>query len=189
MNDEPRIRVLRAREGGAVKRCHTMPWIGHYDVAQHTFNMLTLLDILFWQPASRSLAGVSVEDRIRYLTMIRSILWHDAHERWTGDVPYGLRHFDPEVRKNFLKAAASINNKLDLPDPALYADESRWVRSLDQLEFFLSCHDQLNLGNESARCYTQDSKKWLLSEAVEPVREFVEKFVWQRTPQSVEDED
>jgi 5'-deoxynucleotidase YfbR-like HD superfamily hydrolase len=165
--------ALRAREGGATRRCHTIPWIGHYDVAQHTFNMLTLLDLL-------------APDDVNDFQVIRHVLWHDVHERWTGDVPAGLRYFHPDVRKNFKLAKREVNERFGFPDDLREDGEARaWVRALDQLEFYLACQDQKALGNRNVDPYLRGVEEWFdEAEGIpDQVVCFFREFRWERTSQ------
>jgi len=140
--------VLRAREGGAVKRVHTIPWIGEYNVAQHTFGMLVLLDLLYDEHKIH-------DDDWPYIQLTQHILWHDVAERWTGDAPGGLRYFDEDIRKNFKLAEKEVIEKFNFPLKELpdWNSDKAWVRSLDQLEFWLACHDQRALGNKNVEPY------------------------------------
>ena len=79
-------RILQMIEGGQVKRCHCLPHHGHYDVAQHTFNMLILLDEL-WP---------HVEPNV---DLMRHILRHDLFERWTGDMPCMSKSLMPGMKE------------------------------------------------------------------------------------------
>lgn len=165
--------VLRAREGGAVKRVHTIPWIGEYTVAQHTFGMLMLLDLLHPAIASR---------------IVKYILWHDIAERWTGDAPGGLRYFDEDVRKNFKLAEKEVIEKFEFPTVALDEDGKAWVRSLDQLEFWLACHDQEAMGNQNVLPYIKAVDDWFhenCKEIPKPIYMFWIGFKWERTSQVV----
>lgn len=174
--------VLRAREGGAVKRVHTIPWIGEHNVAQHTFGMLMLLDLLYTKP------GPHDGTVHNYIELQQHILWHDVPERWTGDAPGGLRYFDEDVRKNFKLAEKEVIEKFNFPTVELDEDDQAWVRSLDQLEFWLSCYDQKALGNKNVEPYITDVDAWFrknCKEIPEPVLAFWLDFRWERTSQVV----
>lgn len=168
-------RVLRTREGGAVKRVHTIPWIGDYTVSQHTYGMLMLLDVLY--------------PRTPGFAIIQRILWHDVHERWTGDVPAGLRFFKPEVRENFKHAEAEVQVKFKFPLETTSYNDKLWIRALDQLEFLLSCYDQRALGNQNVEQYIKDVREWFKdnNNVPEPVLDFVDNFKWSRTNQRTEE--
>lgn len=175
--------VLRTREGGNVRRCHTVPWIGHYDVAQHTFGMLMLLDLLYQKPDP--LGGASYN----YVELQQYILWHDVHERWTGDVPAGLRFFKPDIRKTFKLAEKEVQEKFEFPMLELDPEEKDWIRALDQLEFLLSCYDQKALGNQNVDQYIRDVEEWFVDNenVPKPVATFVRNFKWERTNQRTEE--
>lgn len=111
----------------------------------------------------------------------KHILYHDIHERHTGDVPNGLRAFPPEVRENFKKAEAVVNKKFGFDVPELSPVGQMWVTALDNLEFYLSCQDQLALGNRNMVPYLCASEEWFATEDVpEEVKEFIKKYRWKR---------
>lgn len=124
-------RILQMREGGAVKRCHTVPHHGHYDVAQHTFNMLLLLDTLHPQP-SRSL--------------YRYILRHDLYERWTGDSPTVTKALIPELKSGLKRAERELSNRTGIDLPTIDPQDKLWVKALDWFEFLFWCDEQIGLG-------------------------------------------
>ncbi len=166
--------VLRCREAGHVMRCHTIRTNSYHDVAQHTYNVMVLLHALHPCPSS---------------VLVKAVLYHDVQERWTGDVPAGLRYFAPEVRTGFKKAEKVVNEKLRIPMPDFLIEHSqKWLTALDQLEFWLWCHDEIHLGNEHAKPYLQTMDEWFLINKYDipsECLEFVEKFRWYRTSQKI----
>ena len=65
-------RVLAAREGGNVLRCHTVPHHGQYSVGKHSYDALSLLLLLHPNPS---------------MNLVKATLWHDCAERFVGDMP------------------------------------------------------------------------------------------------------
>lgn len=124
--------ILRALEGGAVKRCHVIPHHGHYDVAQHTWRMLIILDILHPDASS---------------ALRRAVLWHDVAERWTGDTPTVAKEIYPPLKSALAQATAAAEKVAEIPAPVLTPLEADWLKALDWLEFLIWCDDQLSLGN------------------------------------------
>jgi len=122
-------------EAGRVRRLHTVPLIQHYDVAQHSWNMATLLLTLHPNPT---------------LNLLRAVLLHDAHERWTGDVPAPIKWDDPTLASALHrleeKAQTALGIKINLDE-----GEQRWLRALDILELYLFCTDEMEMGNRQVR--------------------------------------
>lgn len=146
--------VLRTREAGRVKRCHTTTHIGEYNVATHTYNLLMLVDIL----APEGMKPV----------LTKWALWHDVPEVYTGDAPAGLRCFSPEARAGIKAAEAEVCKKYSLPIPELSEEEKRWARALDQLEFLLWVEDQLAMGNRHVSKCHDAMKHWFMKEGDVP---------------------
>ena len=133
-NKTRKIKFLR--EAAAVRRCHTIPIIGNYEVGSHTFNMLSMLRIIFPE-ASRSL--------------IWAILEHDVPERLTGDIPSPVKWFGLINRKELkvleseiLECVLGKDHEKDLSP-----EELKILVTLDIFELALFCRDQLMLGNRN----------------------------------------
>lgn len=124
-------KILRMREGGAVRRCHTLPHHGHYDNAQHSFNMLLLLDEL--NPGAT-------------LGLYKHILRHDLFERWTGDAPCMSKMLIPELREGLARADEILAERTGIEMPTLEPHERLWLKALDWIEFLMWCDEQIGLG-------------------------------------------
>jgi len=157
-------RILAAREAGHVERCHTIPHVPTYDVAQHTFNMLAMLDILHPNPS---------------LNLYRAILWHDAAERWTGDLPARVH----ALREKMAELTEDVENLHKIPRPKLTDEEKSWLHALDKLEFWLWAHEEKEgRGNKSAGPYLLKETELLHGyDMPEPCRKFFSEFWWRRT--------
>lgn len=161
-------RVYRAREGGHVERCHTVPHVGTYKVSEHTAQMLFLLDVLY--PSAT-------------LRLWRAVLHHDLSEAITGDVPGGVGKVDPELRKVYEEATEVISEEFGWGDEDLTDHERRWLAALDKLELYLWCHDQANLGNDHAAPIMEFLEQWFFdrrNELPQNVRKFLAKYEWRR---------
>lgn len=131
-------RIWAFREGGQTKRCHTMNYHGHYDVAQHSFNMLSMLFLLHTTtPPSQEL--------------IKAVLWHDIPERWTGDVPTTAKMADPELKRAMSRIEQEVLIKLGIRElfPILTREERNWLDALDLLELALWATEQEVMGNKT----------------------------------------
>jgi len=142
-------RVKFAREAGVVKRCHREYQIGTYDVAQHTYNMLSTLRVLY--------PNVPVE-------VVWNVLSHDQPERLTGDFPatskwYGL--VDDEALGHL---ECGI---LDVTLPGIQHElDPVWtmiVKGIDLLELYMWTKDQLHFGNLHIQPMMRRIERWFKS--------------------------
>jgi hypothetical protein len=129
-------KVKFAREGAAVKRCHTLPIVGEYQVGSHSFNMLSLLRILHPAPS---------------IHLIWAILEHDIPERLTGDIPAPSKETGIVKRDILAFIEQDINQEIFgfSAENSLDDEEIMWLKGLDILELFLFCKDQKMLGNRN----------------------------------------
>lgn len=173
------LNILRrtkfAREAGEVRRCHTMRIIGEYNVAQHSFNMVTML--LAFHPEASS-------------ELIKACLYHDLPERLTGDIPATAKW------ANIVSAEILERNEKAILKGVgcsymLTVDETKWLRSMDIFELYLFCLDQHMLGNKDILVMTERIEKTILEKSNLYVREIVDIIskkeqvldMWKRLPE------
>jgi 5'-deoxynucleotidase YfbR-like HD superfamily hydrolase len=165
--------VLRLREGGNVRRMHTCPHHGEYTVANHTFQMLLLLELLHPDPP---------------IELRRAVLFHDLAERWAGDLPFPVRKLDQEIYESHQFLQDSIDQAIRI-HVELEDNERRWLKAIDYLEFYLWTIDQVNLGNEHLRNALEKQEEHLrASDVPEPVTRLLDALDahgWRRTDDSV----
>ncbi len=164
-------RVRAVREGGDTERTHTTPHHGSYSVAEHSWGVATLLAILHPDP-SRDL--------------ILAGMWHDVHERWTGDTPAPIKWCLGNVANAELKRlASSIELSLGIDYILnLSFEDLKWLKACDMLEFWLWSTDQLALGNQNANEGKSNAEFWFdthKGDVPEMVREFMSHYEWHRT--------
>lgn len=164
-------RVLQWREGGMVERCHFMPHHGSYSVAYHTHQMLVLLELLHPNPPKR---------------LYRAILRHDLAERYVGDMPFATKKKFPEVDAQLSRAEEYVEKKMGCSsvDLDLSEDDRLWMKALDQLEFWLWCHDQVALGSLVVQERLEQMDRWIMSARrwyPKPCVSFIDAFEWSRT--------
>ena len=167
MNQQERLRAQR--EGGQVRRAHTTPHIGHYDNAQHSFNMLLLLYELHPDPS---------------LELSKAIAYHDLAERYMGDIPAPALLEYPEIRDGIKQVEKEVAALMGL-EIQISDDDKRWLASLDKLEHWLWCQDQLALGNQNVRAHIAKLDQIFFDLAKQgqmPIQvvDFLAKFTWKR---------
>lgn len=122
-------------KGGRVKRYHTESVIGHQNVAEHSWNMVLIIDRL-WPDASKEL--------------IMAALYHDTAEVTLGDIPAPTKRVIAEdcgVVLDSLEAA--FHSKTGTPNSNdLGATDKLRLKVADYLELVLFCKYQFKLGNE-----------------------------------------
>ncbi len=165
-----KIRKIRAiREGGKTERTHTTPHHGSYSVAEHSWGVATLLAILHPNPST---------------DLILAGMWHDVHERWTGDTPAPIKWGLGNVTKDELKRLeSSINASIGIYFDLSPAD-IKWLKACDMLEFWLWSIDQLMLGNKNAEEGMTNAKNWFSTherDVPDTVRDFMNQYKWRRT--------
>lgn len=164
-------RVRAVREGGNTERTHTTPHHGSYSVAEHSWGVATLLAILHPDPSK---------------DLILAAMWHDVHERWTGDTPAPIKWCLGKVTIDELKRLEnSIDSSLEI-DFNLTRGDIAWLKACDMLEFLLWSMDQQALGNCNASEGRSNAETWFIThgdenEVPEIILEFIDHYNWRRT--------
>lgn len=133
--------VMVFRQGGRVRRCHTVPVVGHYDVAQHTYGMVSLLLALHPDPP---------------IELVKVIMTHDLAESVLGDIPWPAKHSNPDLKLSYdaaedrvLKRVLGEQYSSLVCELNLY--QKRWLAALDMIELWLWSLEQIDLGNQYAK--------------------------------------
>lgn len=131
-------RVKFAREGASVKRMHTSPLIQQQTNGQHTFNMLCMLMILHPTPHMCT-------------RLFWAITQHDIPEKLIGDTPAPAKWYGIIDAQKVEDVERSVNTAVFGENCAdgLTVDDEKWLKSLDLLEFYLNCKDEVALGNRN----------------------------------------
>lgn len=130
---EHEVRALR--EAGNVARCHTIP-SSPYSVGHHSWGALTLLLLLAPAPS---------------VGLVKVVAWHDAPERWAGDLPAPARWGSAELDATYAAVEERITARA-FPALAealrlLSEDDLRWLRLVDSLDFILWAREEMYRGN------------------------------------------
>ena len=168
-NSKNILKVRAIREGGKTERTHTTPHHGSYSVAEHSWGVATLLAILHPNPPKN---------------LILTGLWHDVHERWTGDTPAPIKWCLGNVTKDELKRLEnSIDSSLEI-NLYLSVEDLKWLKACDMLEFWLWSIDQNALGNLNADEGHANAEYWFNThkdEVPDIVQDFMTHYQWDRT--------
>lgn len=145
MMPDKHTKIRFAREAGAVRRLHNRPVVGHYDVAQHCFNILSMLRVLHPEPS---------------ISLIWACHAHDLPERFTGDIPAPTKWAgiidkaqEERVEKEILKHMGFSYE--------LTHEEYWWLKGLDMLEFLMFVKDQRMLGSLSLDTQWNLAIRWM----------------------------
>lgn len=164
-------RVRAVREGGCTERTHTTPHHGSYSVAEHSWGVAILLAILHPDPSKE---------------LILAGLWHDVHERWTGDIPAPSKWLLGKVTMDELKRLEnSIESSLGINfDLSLSTEDRKWLKACDMLEFWLWSIDQEALGNQNANEGRTNAIYWFNAhrdDVPNIIQDFMTHYNWCRT--------
>jgi hypothetical protein len=167
-------RILAIREGGQTQRCHTMQYLGPYNVAIHSYNALNLLLLIY--PGEPS------------LNLIKAVQWHDTPERWTGDVPTPAKMAESILRSILIGIEAKILDALQIGEvfKKLTQEERNWLTAVDLLELYIWANEQAEMGNKIVcPLITQILIIFNDRASTTPgeVYSIIENFKWNRTPE------
>jgi hypothetical protein len=128
--------LANPRLAGQVLRYHTWPVHRQQSVGEHTWQVLRIYFQIFGAPGP---------------LVTSSILWHDAGELVTGDLPFPFKAHNATVKDAIESAEyAAIATMGGVPDAGLSDDQRRRVKTcdlIDMLEFGLH---ELGMGNRFA---------------------------------------
>lgn len=116
------VKIQAAYEGGNVQRCHASFPHSRYNVAQHGYGVVSLLLLLNPNPS---------------LALIKTALWHDVAERWTGDIPSPMKDLDLMVKERIDRIEVEMLKILELGGFELTEEEKYWVKGCDLLDLML----------------------------------------------------
>jgi 5'-deoxynucleotidase YfbR-like HD superfamily hydrolase len=126
-----------ARYAGQVTRYHTWPVHRQQSVGEHTWQMLRIYETIWGAIPS-------------HITC--AILWHDAGELFTGDVPYPAKAAHPSLKAavDSAEAQALANMRRAPPSPELTLQEHAQVKMCDLIDMYEFGLVELTMGNDYA---------------------------------------
>jgi hypothetical protein len=130
-------RVLLARLGGMVERCHILPHAKSYSNAAHSWGVAMLM-LQLWPEDFPRLAGYC--------------LCHDVPEAWVGDIPAHTKHrLGAEARAQLQALESGVFTRLQLPDEnELSISDQEKLKACDALDLWLWARDEMRRGNYHA---------------------------------------
>lgn len=139
-------KVLTIRRGGAVTRCHTVPYQGRYTVAEHSWGVAILAMQLY--PNS-------------WLRIVEACLTHDVPELITGDIPSPVIKESAELRRKLMDMDNEILDTLDIQSYwKLTTEQDEQLLICDRLELYTWCIEQLWMGNQFVGEIIEKLEEW-----------------------------
>jgi 5'-deoxynucleotidase YfbR-like HD superfamily hydrolase len=166
MDPQEVIRIIR--EAGHVKRCHTLPHHGSYNIAEHSWQAAMLLLHLHPNPS---------------LDLVKAVMFHDVAERYCGDMPAPTKWAHPKLAEAQEDAEVAVLTKLGLLNYPLSLNDLAWLSAVDKLELLLWAYDQEALGNLHVMPCLRALRTWFNNgnNLTPPeVLRFVESYSWKR---------
>ncbi len=126
-------RVLLAREGADVERCHAHPHLLRYSVGHHSHGVAAIA-IHTWQWAHGKLPRAE---------LIVAALYHDVPERVTGDVPQPVKLL---LGGTLDAVEARVLTWMGV-NVELTELEARWLECSDRVELWMWSQEEARRGN------------------------------------------
>ncbi len=145
MTDRSWERIQELYQAGEVKRLHTVPTHRQQSIAEHVYGSLLL--------AMELCASVGMGDKERAEVLV-TLLYHDAPEVATGDIPAPVKREDPAIKAALDTLEERFYNRLSIALPSLAAAQRSIVHASDTLDLAFTCLRERGLGNRNPRLYT-----------------------------------
>jgi len=127
---------METRFAGEVERYHAWRTLRRQSVGEHTWQVLRIYDEIF---------GLHDAEVARW------ILWHDAPELITGDVPFQTKRRWPEVKKALTEAEEVASRELDIVWPEITDLQRARIKLCDVLEMYEFGVREVQMGNQFCR--------------------------------------
>lgn len=129
------------RFAGAIKRYHTWPTLQAQTNADHCYHVLRIYSMIFGLP-SPEVTGY--------------IIWHDAGEIKTGDLPHPIKANNPALKEVADRLEAEAVKDMGGPSLELSDDLKVKVKMADCIEMLEFSMVELGLGNSWAQPISQN---------------------------------
>lgn len=136
--------LTRSRLAGSVERYHVWPTIQKQPIGLHVWNIFRLYYLLFGPIPTHTCTA---------------IIWHDAGELVTGDIPFGsVKSSDPKIKAAF--DAAENVAVIDMGGPGginLIKSEQQRIKVCDLLDMMEFGIEECRMGNQYAEPIIKDT--------------------------------
>lgn len=137
MNSWDRVSTLY--ESGRVKRLHTVPTVDTHTIASHVYGSMVfameICEIMKLNPTN----------------VLRALLYHDAPELATGDLPAPVKREDPAVNERLNVMEARFYKTHGIDPGELSLEERDVVKACDTLDLAFCCLHERRMGNRTQR--------------------------------------
>ena len=128
-----RIEILY--NAGQVKRMHTVPTLGNHSIAEHVYGSLVL---------AYELCALN---KIDSAPVVRALLYHDAAEVMTGDVPAPVKRKFPKVKEAFEEMEKFFDGNVGLDASPPTEFEYAVIKACDTLDLMFNVLREFRFGN------------------------------------------
>lgn len=137
-------RVEKLYDAGGVKRMHTVPTLRPYTVAEHVYgSMLIASELYHLNHKVAASRGLSFSwERIQM-----SLLFHDAPEVDTGDIPAPVKRASHDIRHAVDGLEQKFYEDFEIPTVDLNEIEVDVVKTADTLDLVAYCVRERLMGN------------------------------------------
>lgn len=135
--------VTSSRLAGEVQRYHAWPHLRPQTVAEHTWQVMRVFQAMFSDEMTPE-----VWDHL---------LWHDAAEIGTGDIPFPLKSKYPELKKVLGEIEAEVLDNMGISMPALTDRQRALCKIADLVEMYEWGYVEMMLGNRFAQPVVDDT--------------------------------
>jgi 5'-deoxynucleotidase YfbR-like HD superfamily hydrolase len=146
---------------GQVRRYHTFPTLQKPTVAQHCWRVATLYIELWGLPSAE---------------VLQYCLHHDSGELWAGDLPFGAKSRNPDLKEAMNGAEEDGLKMLHVELPRLNSLELRRVKLCDLLEMYEFGVHELRMGNSYATLVVNDT--WSAALRLATLKEYETLLNW-----------
>lgn len=108
------------------QRFHSNPHLAHIGQtnAEHCHGVASIIALLHPEASAN---------------LLRAALWHDAGERWAGDLPSPFKEDFPDIARQHRWAEQRLALRAAPLEPMLSPNEEAWLKLADALEAVLFC--------------------------------------------------
>ncbi len=140
-------KLLQARAGGKVERCHGIPHHGSYSNAAHQHGVALIMFYLWPEHFSR---------------LAIYCLTHDTPEFIFGDIPAPTLRYVSGFRGQLEELEATYSRSIGLPaEVDLSHEDHAMLKACDVLEFYLWCREQEAQGNRYVEEALSEVKRFM----------------------------